>query len=69
MRNIIFFGRFSVSYIDVLINLINQLIIDHNNYLPRTMFTKQYSISAKNTKIVHTDMNASTARNKEKFIN
>lgn len=28
---------------------------------PNTMFTKQYSISAINTKIVQTDMNASTA--------
>ena len=28
---------------------------------PRTMFTKQYSIKAMNTNIVHTDINASTA--------
>lgn len=28
---------------------------------PNTIFTKQYSIKAKNTKIVQTDMNASTA--------
>lgn len=28
---------------------------------PRTMFTRQYSINAMKTKIVHTDMKASTA--------